>query len=212
MDKPKEKIIFKFFIPYFFWVCVFIAILYLIALPFKPIFEDADKSAQDRKDHSLQVENKSTLSDQMIHQIMGDAKEPEYQSFENKIKELLFLATDDIHESGFTTKKIDVDDRKQYFSEKGWKDYMGYVSEHKSILAKTSEGHLNARASLIYGTQVYSYIGSGAWTFNSKGSFKYARFDAYEPAEKFQITVTFRVDDVEKLTGLIIDSWDVKFN
>ncbi|MDH5723253.1 MAG: hypothetical protein OEY94_08045 [Alphaproteobacteria bacterium] len=88
--------------------------------------------------------------------ILGLAMEEEKQGFENRVKGFLMLSLDD-KMYGRSVIEIDMEGRKKYFTNSGWKKYLDYVRKHKDILEvqKVETYRTQVMARFVYGTQQY---------------------------------------------------------
>lgn len=144
-----------------------------------------------------------------IRALLGDAVDDENQRFEDLISDLLFITTDDIHRHGFGVRNVDMASRQEYFTDRGWVAYQDYIFEHKRLLADKSEEPLNAKSHFVYGSQQYEQDGDSK-VFRASGTFMYAKYDAYSLGKKFGIYLAYSVSDIQLLSDLKIDQWEVQ--
>lgn len=147
-----------------------------------------------------------------IAAVLGLAMSEDKQPFEDKIRELLFVTTDDIHRSGFGEREVDIQERKSYFTNQGWNDYQDFLLALKTTLKEKSTQPLNAKAEFLYGSQSYQENSEKTANFQAKGHIYYAQYDAYDPIKEFEISISYSIDDMKTVSGLLIDKWDVKFH
>lgn len=142
---------------------------------------------------------------------LGLAMSEDNQPFEDKIKDLLFVTTDDVHRSGFGERELDIEKRRKYFTENGWDDYQGFLLALKAALKEESKEPLNAHANFD-GTQSYKIQSEGPSVFDAKGQISYARYDAYNPLMNFDIHISYSIEDKKNISSLLIDQWKIRFH
>lgn len=142
---------------------------------------------------------------------LGLAMSPDKQKFEYHVARLLFVSLDDIIR-GRTTYFIDMEEYRQFFTDKGWSSYTKYLTEHKKYLQekKSIYEHPQSMSRFLYGTQVYSENGEG-YLFEVEGNFFYASYDAFDyDGDEFDLKLSVE-GDFQEPSDMKIDNWQVTF-
>ncbi len=142
--------------------------------------------------------------------IFGPALEEEKQAFESHIAALTSISLDDI-KRGFGVLKIDMEGRKKFFSDDGWRGYQKFVDSQKELLSsmKGKYEHPQAFGRFTTGTQIYKKTGTGH-TFKAAIGFCFSSSDDYV-CEKESLSLEVSVEGAfEKPSDMIIHSWRVQ--
>jgi|GEM_PF-4592728 len=143
----------------------------------------------------------------------GSSAKPWKQTFENSVRDLLFVSLDD-KEHGFITRHIDMAHRASLFDRQGWMEYQAYAAEQKIILRKRAALLWPTPQSigmLIEDSRDYDRQLRGDTIFNSEGHFCYgAQTNAYACDEaRFKLRVWLS-GDVQKPDFKIL-GWSVQW-
>ncbi len=142
--------------------------------------------------------------------IFGPALDEEKQAFESHIAALTSISLDDISRKR-SVLKIDMEGRKKFFSDQGWREYLEFVASQKSLLSsiKSQYEHPQAFGRFVTGTQIYQKVGMGH-TFKATIGFCYLYWDVRD-CEKESHSLEVSVEGAfEKPTEMIIHSWRVQ--
>lgn len=142
-----------------------------------------------------------------IKMLLGRAIAEEKQAFESHIVALTEISLDDISRKR-SVLKIDMDGRKKFFSDEGWREYLEFVASQKSLLSsmKSQYEHPQAYGRFVTGTQIYQKAGTGH-TFKAAIFFCYTYWDVHD-CEKERDSLEVTVEGAfENPTEMILHSW-----
>ncbi|PCJ03168.1 MAG: hypothetical protein COB14_00090 [Alphaproteobacteria bacterium] len=151
------------------------------------------------------------MSEEDAKRTFGLAVSSDKQKFENHVRRLLFVSLDDINR-GRTSRPIDMEEIRQFFTEKGWVSYMKYLTAHKKYLQekKVVYEHTQVMARFLYDSQMYSENGAG-YLFEVEGNFFYASYDAFDyHGDEFDLKLSVE-GDFQEPSDMKIDNWQVTF-
>jgi hypothetical protein len=126
-------------------------------------------------------------------------------------EKLLTTSTDGVVR-GMDTTKIDMQERKGFFTAKGWAEYEAYLAAHTKRLQMMSGSPLNASGHIDEDTTMMDTASGGAQKkLTAKGLFLHSYGEFYgRPYDAFTIEVTY--SDPASAEGSAIDHWALTFD
>jgi hypothetical protein len=136
-----------------------------------------------------------------------------YNAFECELEKLLQISADDILRGEGGKSKLDIEGRKKFFSEGGWKQYQDFVASHKVYLKskpfRDGGTPWHSQAGFTRGSQKYGAERNGLKNFSAEGMFSSATYDSYSDHKPFKIEISYSEKKTESGDKFLIEKWQL---